>query len=328
MNRNNTLKYYVLSQYIVEEVESVKEELSKNVHQTDPLWAIVAGKEKSEVHIEEITTDDEDDDNDLSKTADSTQFPSTQFYFTQFGNDFERDIIQKCDIVEYLLENLERPIGKLDVNLLENLQDEEFVEVVCDLEKKLSTTGTYNVCHSLNNMSIEERMKYASVFYTYLLLPKIIFMEEPSRLLLSAIIESVQKFPDDIQKLIFIPLLNVDLKDTTIVNIITHTFEHGRSLVLIMEYLSHVKELKLWHLPVLDNLISVKLDDVTKDKFIQLLSEKALDFSREKNFGKLLLLFIKVNLNFSDQQKFLMQEIANINQTFFKKPIQNLLKVL
>ncbi|XP_078036064.1 uncharacterized protein LOC144469530 isoform X2 [Augochlora pura] len=273
---------------------------------------------------------DEDDNNDLSKTAKSTEFPSTQFYFTQFGNDFEKEIkqsfVQKCDIVECLLENLERPIGKLDVNLLENLEDEEFVEVVCNLEKKLGTTGVYNICHSLNNMRMEQRIKYTSVFYTYLLLPQIILMEEPSRMLLSVIIESVQKFPDDIQKLIFVPLLNADLKDTTIINVITNTFEHRRSLVLITEYLSHAKELKLWHLPVLHNLISVKLDDATKEKFIQLLSGKALDFSRDKNFGRLVLLFIKTNLTFSEQQKLLLWEIANINQTFFKKPIQNLLK--
>ncbi|XP_076657420.1 uncharacterized protein LOC143361712 [Halictus rubicundus] len=332
MSNKDIMKHYVLSQYTVEKLKPIKETLKKNTHQVDSLWTVVTGKEENKIYTEEETTDesDEDEDNGSSKMPNCTQRPSTQFYFTQFGNNFEREIkqtsVQKCDIVEYLFESLECPNGKLDASLLENLKDEEFLEVVRSLEKKLSMTGTYNICCSLNNMSLEDRTKYASVFYTYLLLPKIIVMEGPSRMLLSVIVESIQKFPDDIQKLIFFPLLNIDLKDTTIVNVIANTFEHQRSPVLIAEYLSNAKELKLWHLPVLHHLISARLDDATKEKFLQLLSVKALDFSREKNFGKLVLLFIKINVNFSEQQKFLLLEIANMNQTFFKKPIQNMLK--
>ncbi|XP_076284174.1 uncharacterized protein LOC143210838 [Lasioglossum baleicum] len=334
MSNKDIIKQYVLSQYAVEKLKPIKEALEKNMQQADSFWTVVIGEEKNEMHIEEVTTDesDEDDDNGSSAMPNCTQHQSTQFYCTQFGNDLDREIrqtaVQKCDIVECIFESLERPNGKLDVTLLEDLNDEEFLEVVRGLEKKLSMTGTCNICCSLNNMSTEDRMKYTSVFYTDLLLPKIIVMEGPSRMLLSVIVESVQKFPDDIQKFIFVPLLNIDLKDTTIVNVIANTFEYQRSSVLISEYLLYAKELKLWHLPVLHNLMSVRLDDSTKQKFIQLISEKALEFSKEKNFGKLVLLFIKINVNFSEQQKFLLQEIANINQTFFKKPIQNMLKDL
>lgn len=62
---------------------------------------------------------------------------------------------------------------------------------------------------------------------------QIIALKEPSRLLLSALIESTQKFPDDIQKFIFIPLLNLDLTDTTIIDAIVNTFEPERRIVLI-----------------------------------------------------------------------------------------------
>ncbi|XP_031825431.1 uncharacterized protein LOC116423873 isoform X2 [Nomia melanderi] len=289
-------------------------------------------KESDTCVSEEESVDENDVNNDhsLSKMSSCDQFPSTQFYFTQFDNNIDDKMkqtsVQKCDIVECLLEGLERPNGKLDINLLENINDEELVELVCDLEKKLNITGTYNLCCSLNNMSLEEGMKYVSIFYTYLLLPKIIALEEPSRMLISAIVESVKKFPNDVQNSIFIPLLNANLKDATITTAIVNAFESERNHVLIEEYLSHTKELKLWHLPILQSLISVKMDPDTKEKFVHLLSKKALEFSKEKNFGKLVLSFIKVNVNFSEQQKLLLWEIGDINQTFFKKPMQNMLK--
>lgn len=92
------------------------------------------------------------------------------------------------------------------------------------------------------------------------------------------------------------------------------------------EYLSYVKELNSWHLSFLRTLIDTKTDITTNDKLIQLLFEKAIDFAKDKNFGKLVLSFIKSNIKFSDEQKQSLWEIANINQTLFKRPIQNVLK--
>ncbi|XP_015439700.1 PREDICTED: uncharacterized protein LOC107194573 [Dufourea novaeangliae] len=333
MNKKNVLKDYVLSQYSLEKIKLIKEKLKKDTNEADPLWTCIMGKEEEEICLSENESTDKNDESDndsSSRLHDYIQQPSTQFYFTQFEKDLNTEVkqtsLETCDIVECLVEGLEHTNGKLDLSILENLKDEEFVDIVCDLEKKLNITGTYNLCCSLNNMTSEQRMKYTTVFHTYLLLPKIIAIEEPSKMLLSVITESVQKFPDDIQKLIFIPLLNVDLKDTTIVNAIVNAFEPQRNPALIMECLSYIKELKSWHLPILQNLMTVKTDTVTNEKFIRMLSEKAYDFSTDKNFGKLVLLFIKTNLNFSEQQKLLLWEITNINQTFFKRPIENILK--
>ncbi|XP_076638484.1 uncharacterized protein LOC143350323 isoform X1 [Colletes latitarsis] len=333
MNQNKVLKDYILSEYTIEKLKAIKETLKNDIIQADPLWNIVRGKEEEEMYIseEEITDESSKDDNASSMILDDVE-PSTQFYFTQLGKNFDKiekqTTTQKSDIVECLFEGLECSNGKLDLNQLENLADEELVDVVCQLKKKLSIMGTYNLCSSMNNMTLEQQMKYIAIFLSHLLLPKIIALEEPSRLLLSVIIECVQKFPDDVQKLIFIPLLNVNLKEVTIVNAIANAFGPQRNIVLITEYLSHAKELKSWHLPILCNLISIKTDIATNDKLIQLLSQAALDFAKDKNFGKLVLLFIKVNTNFSEQQLYLLREIANINQTLFKRPIQNILKTL
>ncbi|CAK9822874.1 hypothetical protein ANTRET_LOCUS1315 [Anthophora retusa] len=331
MNHTNPLRNYALSRYTIERLKVIKEKLNEDIIHADSLWQIIAGKKEEETqeNMEDTLNESNEECYDIStKTLD--QFSSTQFYFTQLDKHFSRNTEQKyvpkLDITECLCEGLESPNGKLDINHLESLTDIELVEVVCDLEKKLSILGVYNLCCSMNNMALEQRIKYAAIFHRHLLLPKIIALEEPSRLLLSVLTECAQKFPDDIQKLIFVPLLNVDLKDTTIIEAIVNTFEPKRYAVLIVEYLSNVKELKSWHLAFLHNLISVKTDTATNDKIIALLYGKALDFAKDKNFGKLVLSFIKVNINFSKEQKCLLEEIANANQTFFRRPIQNILK--
>ncbi|KOC63319.1 hypothetical protein WH47_04768 [Habropoda laboriosa] len=332
MNHTDILKDYALSRYTMERLKVIKEKLNEDLIKADSLWQIITGKEEeTQINMEDTLNESNKDCYDiLFKTAD--QFSSTQFYFTQLDKHFNKDTKQEhvpnLDITECLYEGLESSNGKLDVHHLENLTDTELVEVVCNLEKKLSILGVYNLCCSMNNMTLEQRIKYAAIFHSYLLLPKIIALEEPSRLLLSVVTECALKFPDDIQKLIFVPLLNVDLNDTTIINAIVNAFEPKRRIVLIVDYLSNVKDLKSWHLSFLYNLISVKTDIATNDKIIELLYAKALDFAKDKNFGKLVLSFIKLNINFSEEQKCLLGEIANTNETFFKRPIQNILKAM
>lgn len=101
-----------------------------------------------------------------------------------------------------------------------------------------------------------------------------------------------------------------------------------RNYYFYREYLSNVKELKSWHLSFLHTLIATETDTNIKDKLIQLLSEKAVDFAKDKSFGKLVLSFIKSNIKFSNEQKHSLWDIANSNQTLFKRPIQNILKTV
>lgn len=107
--------------------------------------------------------------------------PSTQFYFTQVErNTPEKSVIesallsQKCDYLESIYENLERNNGRLDFEQLENMSTADFIPFMHELSEKLSPKGIYNLCYSMNNMSIEQGMKYLHVLCTHLLLPKVI----------------------------------------------------------------------------------------------------------------------------------------------------------
>ncbi|CAL7949465.1 unnamed protein product [Xylocopa violacea] len=337
MKENNILRNYILSQSTIEKLKTIKEKLKQDITQADPLWQIIMKKDEEEtyVDVEEVLNEtNKDYDNILFEAPD--QFHSTQFYFTQFDNHLkttdenveQEHELSKSDVIECIFEGLECSNGKLSVNHLENLTDIELFEVACNLEKRLTMIGTYNLCCSMNNMTLDQQIKYAPIFYSHIILPKIISLEEPSRLLLSALIESTQKFPDDIQKLIFIPLLNVDLKDTTLIDAIVNTLESQRHNILIMEYLSNVVELKSWHLSFLNTLVTTKADIIINDRLIQLLFEKAVDFAKDKNFGKLVLSFVKTNIKFSEEQKHLLWEIANVHETLFKRPIEKILKAV
>ena len=183
MNQENILESYVLSQYTLERLNIIKEKLKKDTIETDPLWKLVTGQKEEETYVSQEETTDEDDENEENDNAsaipDYIESSSTQFYFTQRNKNFDggakQASIQKSDIVESLVEELESSNGKLDLNQLESLLDEELAEIARELEKKLSITGTYNLCCSMNRMTLEQRMKYAMSFHTYLLLPKVIF---------------------------------------------------------------------------------------------------------------------------------------------------------
>jgi len=56
------------------------------------------------------------------------------------------------------------------------------------------------------------------------------------------------------------------------------------------------------------NFLSVRLDHNTTDKIIKLFSGKTLYYSKDKNFGKLVLSFLKINTALSKEQKNIMAE--------------------
>lgn len=105
--------------------------------------------------------------------------PSTQFYFTQAERTFVETsntsaaLPQRCDILESACESLERNNGRLDFVQLENLSNEDLIPVVDEMAGKLSMKGIYNLCASMNNMTIEQKIKYLNVLCTHLLLPKV-----------------------------------------------------------------------------------------------------------------------------------------------------------
>ncbi|XP_014484733.1 PREDICTED: uncharacterized protein LOC106749598 [Dinoponera quadriceps] len=321
---------YTLSEESIVRLESIRKTMQDNIARANPVWRAIAGESEEKISSESEDSDNDDDAQMIS--SHSILEPSTQFYFSQVERiiptaDAENIApLQKYDILESLCESLERNNGKFDFAQLESLSDEDLVSLINELAKKLSPKGIYNICQSMKDMTVEEKMKYLSILCTYLLLPKIIELEEPSRLLSSAISECVRKFPDEVQRFIFLPLLDTELKDTTLIITIINTFELEKKAVLLKEFLAFVKELKSWHIPVLQNLLSIRLDHDMIDNVIKLFLGKALYYSKDKNFGKLVLSFLKINTTLSQEQKNSMLEITIIHETLFKKPIENLLR--
>ncbi|GAB1862497.1 hypothetical protein CAJAP_03576 [Camponotus japonicus] len=325
---------YTLSEETVARLESIREMLKDDIAQANPLWKVIAGENEEEIcsESENSNNDDESSHNESQMMHNQLVVPSTQFYFTQTERTFVETsdtsvtLPQKCDILESACESLERNNGRLDFAQLENLTNEDLIPVVDEMAGKLSLKGIYNLCASMNNMTIEQRIKYLNILCTHLLLPKIIELEEPSRLLSSAIVECVKNFPDEIQQFIFVPLLNAELKDTMLMTTIINSFDLQKKAVLLEEFLAYVKELKSWHISILQNFLSVRLDHNMTDKITKLFSGKALYYSKDKTFGKLILSFLKLNTALSQEQKNLMVEVVAVNETLFKRPMENILK--
>ncbi|XP_072755231.1 uncharacterized protein [Anoplolepis gracilipes] len=323
---------YTLSEETTARLESIRKMMEDNIAQANPMWKVIAGEDEEEIGSESENSDNDEEPNQNESQIHDQLMASTQFYFTQAERTFiepEKSVAvlpQRCDILESVCESLERNNGRLDFAQLENLSNEDLIPVVDEITGKLSPKGIYNLCASMNNMTIEQRIKYLNILCTHLLLPKIIELEEPSRLLSSAIVECIKNFPDEIQQFIFVPLLNAELKDTMLITTIVHTFDLQKKIVLLEEFLTHVKELKSWHISILQNFLSLRLDRNMINKIIKLLSGKAFYYSKDKTFGKLVLSFLKMNTALSQEQKNLMAEVIAVNETLFRKPMENILK--
>ncbi|KAK2581626.1 hypothetical protein KPH14_002128 [Odynerus spinipes] len=321
---------YAMSERGLMKLESIKDLLKEDICKADSRWMSI-GKKKTK---ESSSDSEESNAMEVEETScmHDEQLPSTQFFFTQIERshneeDLKQESLQICDIIEVLYEGLERN-GKLDFVHIENLSNNELVQVFTDLGEKLSVEGTYNLCSSITDKDSEEGTKYMGFICTHVLLPKIIELEESSRSISSAVAECVEKFPDEVLKFIFIPVLNVDLKDASIINVIIDTLEPSKRSIPILEYVENAKELKEWHIPILETLLSVKVEPNIYDRLLSLLSEKAGFFSTNKKFGKLLLSFLKANSITSEEQKNLLWKIVEVNETFFKKLIENILKTI
>ncbi|XP_015610086.1 uncharacterized protein LOC107274952 isoform X2 [Cephus cinctus] len=335
MNGKSYFQSYHLSNDTLSKLGSIGGRLTGDTRfQANPAWLIIGGKHQDEdAQSSENGSSDEDNLVDEKNTvAGSMQFLATQFFLTQSeGTDNLKGThveSQKSYVLDTFYEDLEHSNKKCNILCMDQLSDNEVLDVVQSLGDKLSIKGTYYLCQSICDTEIDQRMKYANVICTHLLLPKLIDLKEPSRLIVSAIGECIDKFPEDMQKLIFVPMLNADLKDSTAILAIINGFDSQKQHVLFLEFITHVKELKSWHILILQKLLTRNIDDNSKDKLLKLLFEKSLDFCRDKSYGKFILSFSKACSPFSEEQRTLLKQLVAVNKTVFKRPIENIIKNL
>ena len=97
-------------------------------------------------------------------------------------------------------------------------------------------------------------------------------------------------------------------------------------LCCFRDFANHTRELKQWHFSILETFSSIRPDENTRRKLLKLFSNKAVTFSKDKSYGKLIQTFAKTNAPFSDEEKLILEEIAALNQTVFKNLIQKFSK--
>lgn len=76
----------------------------------------------------------------------------------------------------------------------------------------------------------------------------------------------------------------------------------------------------------MQDLLVTNLDEGVKEKILNLLWKKSYDFSKDKNYGKLVLNFLKTNPSTTAEQKHLYEEIISVHNTLFKKLIDKTLE--
>ncbi|KAG8041832.1 hypothetical protein G9C98_007136 [Cotesia typhae] len=311
MNNSSYFGKYTLSEATINKLTNYEDLLKPTYQSSDSAWHRLFNSEETEEEIEKKDESMEIDQVDEEESADESMLQSSQFFFTQVPRKkpatpvaLEVKEADLNSVVEIIFESLEQN-KKLNTEFLKDLTDSKVLTVIEKLAERLNLNNTHDLCNSLCDIQGELAVQYIKPICSKLLLQKIIDLEEPTRIITLAVNKLMNKFLQDVQKLIFIPLVNADLKDT--------------------DFLTSIQEIKVWHMSVIPALINIKIDNNLKDRLIQLLLDSSTTFSKDKNCSKFILSFIKLNPPFSGEQKSSLDEIMAINETIFKKAMESLL---
>ncbi|KAK0178239.1 hypothetical protein PV328_002211 [Microctonus aethiopoides] len=331
---------YSLSNDSMTKLKTNNELLKQNVQLPEAAWSTlfkIENEERSIIKDENDTSIDVNDNNDSQNPVpeDDEKIISSQFISTQIEPKKKHLVIPQVihqehgseliNIVDSIYEQLEDSNGILNSDDFQNLKHVDIDEIMERLSQQLSINGIYNLCNSLCNLEIDITMEFVKTICSKILLQRIIELEksqQAANIIPKIIDKMTEKFPEDIYRWIFIPMINADIKDTTVILTIVKFFMGQRKLLLINDFLITAKELKLWHTAILTLIIDIKIDDKTKDRLLTLLVDKASIFSNDKNYSKFILSFIKSNSPFSESQLRMLDEIIAVNTTIFKTPMK------
>lgn len=152
---------------------------------------------------------------------------------------------------------MEHKNGSLDYTHVVNFCDADVMIIVDTLSKDLSLTGIDNLCKSLCDMEEAQAIYWIKTICSNLLLQKvkivlivhlIILMilfffllkiidldttSKDSRIYSTIIGKIFTKYPDDVQNLIIAPMLNIDLKNTGVIEGVTKFYSQQQRSNLI-----------------------------------------------------------------------------------------------
>ncbi|XP_033217068.1 uncharacterized protein LOC117172890 [Belonocnema kinseyi] len=296
---------------------------------SNPAWFLIGGQPKYGGNTTEPSEVDKPANNDSETTSDEKQkFHESQFFFTQVARPIFHEKIENApvliieDVIKTSVESLEQSNGRHDFLIFKNLSTEELSNVAEALKNNLSETGLSNLCKSITNMNTEQSLQLLPTLCSQVLLPKIIELEKDSCLIKTGICECATRFPDDIQNLIFNASLNTDPKSTSIIIALVQKLGIQKYSSLLSEFANHTRELKQWHFSILETISSTAAEANAREKIFKMFAKKAMTFSKDKRYALLVQTFAKTNAPFSEEEKLILEEIAALNQTAYKKLIE------
>ncbi|XP_063991021.1 uncharacterized protein LOC135169714 [Diachasmimorpha longicaudata] len=324
---------YRLSTETIEKLKDIRETLRDDAQSSNRVWRELFHVEHDSDDtspIQDVSMDIvEESSQKSSLPGNDAELSSTPFYFTQAKpqetplSPLAESTRSVSDIVKSLSGKLETRC--LDVEDIKELTDANAVEIVENLGKKLSPKGVYNLCCSVCDMETVLGAYYARIVCSNLLFQKIVQLEKNSNRIETSIVTKIaEKFPDDVKEFLLVPLLNTNLNNVKVISTLIKNYPPSIKKELISDFVEKVKELKPWHMTVLQCLINNKLHNEVNTGILALLADKALSYADDKTYSQCILSFLKTQSPFTDDQRNMLHEIIIVHKTVFKKPMKNI----
>ncbi|XP_043471506.1 uncharacterized protein LOC122504450 [Leptopilina heterotoma] len=306
-------------------LKEIKDFISDKNINFNPAWFSIIGKplyQKNESHQDKlhlenghnlITSDDDDVNNE------------NQFFFTQAENvvHLEKTSINLPveDLIKCSIESLEHSNGRLNFLHLKALSDEDLSKVFGAFKEHLSENGVFNLCYSVCSMTIEQSQTFLPALSIHFLLPKITELENDSVLIKKGICDWALKFPNELRQLVLTEILNSEPKSINTIVALLKIFANQKDTSFLLEFADRTRELKQWHIFILNMFPVVRLEGCSRNKLLKLFIRKSNTFSDNKDYAKLIHSFAKTNAPFTEEERSMLAEIATLNRTIYKNLI-------
>ncbi|KAK5648754.1 hypothetical protein RI129_003646 [Pyrocoelia pectoralis] len=168
---------------------------------------------------------------------------------------------------------------------------DQLEEIFISLSNDLNSQSVWKLWKSISNSKCIERDLVTSYFSKYILTQKMLTNDHIVEELLQEMFETL---PCVVSTTLANGLVNMDVKDLTIIRKHIQELPDGYRNILLKQFLKTCTTLQAQHIPSISCLVSKCSDADNLNIITELMYKNAKEFSSDKNFGKLIIDIVSI----------------------------------
>lgn len=194
-------------------------------------------------------------------------------------------------------------------------------EIFISLSNDLNSQSVWKLWKSISNSKYMERDLVTSYFSKYILTQKMLTNDHIVKELLQEMFETL---PYVVATTLGNDLVNMDVKDLTIIRKHIQVLPDGYRNILLKQFLKTCTTLQTQHIASISCLVSKCSDADNSNIITELMYKNAKEFSSDKNFGKLIIEIITILGNKIINYESHLKHVITIHKSIYESQARKL----